>query len=121
MSYRQAIGIGCSSRATTEDVLALLQRSLAPIAPGTVLATLDTRTALGQSVADALGLQLLVFSANKLSQTPGVRTHSEVAREHTGTSSVSEASALAALGPLARLTLPRQIGHLCTCALAVLP
>ncbi len=120
MTKRLSIGIGCSSRATAQDILRLIQSSVAEILPGSVLATLDRRAGVGAAVSASLGLKLMLFSADTLAQVPGTMIHSALASSETGTPSVAEAAALASLGPLARLIVPRQTGHLCTCAVAVL-
>ena len=125
MTQRLAIGIGYASRATLDDLLTLIHGCVVEIAPGTILTTLnrhsDSRSHLGKVVADTLGLQLMLFSADTLAQATGVKSYSSMALRLSGTPSVAEASALSALGPEARLSLPRQTGRFCTCAVAVLP
>ena len=122
-----AIGMGCSSRALSADIVALIRACLAEAtrigeaAPNTILATLDTRSHIGETVAAALGLRLVLFPASALAQATGTVTHSAAALRSVGTPSVAEAAALIALGPAARLSLPRRTGRLCTCAVAVLP
>ncbi len=81
---------------------------------------LDRCSGMGESVAAALGLKLVLFPAHTLAQVPGTTVRSTVAANHAGTPSVAEAAALFALGPQARLLVPRTTGHLCTCAVAVL-
>jgi cobalt-precorrin 5A hydrolase len=120
MSQRVAIGIGCSSRATPEDLISLIETCAIEITPGSILATLDRCAAIGEAVAARLGLRLMLFSANMLAQIDGVESHSHFASASVGTSSVAEASALASLGPAAQLAVPRRTGHFCTCAVAVL-
>ena len=121
MSQHVAIGIGCSSRATAEDVINLIESCAVEIAPGSIVATLDRCANIGEAVAVSLGLRLMLFPANMLAQVAGVTSHSLLASAKVGTSSVAEASALASLGPTAQLALPRQTGRFCTCAVAVLP
>ena len=121
MSQRVAIGIGCSSRATLDDLMSLIESCAIEIVPGSIVATLDRRASLGEAVAARLGLRLMVFSANTLAQVDGVESHSSFASASVDTPSVAEASALASLGPTARLALPRKAGRFCTCAAAVLP
>ena len=116
-----AIGIGCTSQATSDDILALIKSCTTDFAPGTVLATLDRRADIAQKVALHLGLKLILFSASQLAQATGTTIQSELAMKQVGTTSVAEAAALAALGPAARLLVPRRTGHRCTCAIAVLP
>ncbi|MBB6145337.1 cobalt-precorrin 5A hydrolase [Silvibacterium bohemicum] len=120
MSRSVSIGIGCSSRTTAGDVLDLIRTCGVELAPDIVLATLDRHSTIAQAVSEELGLSLKLFPANILAEVSGVITHSSLAAEKVGTSSVAEASALAALGPDAKLTMPRRTGHLCTCAVAVL-
>jgi cobalt-precorrin 5A hydrolase len=120
MKQHLSIGIGCSSRATTDDVIRLIQTCVAEILPGSALATLDRCASLGETVAARLGLQLMLFPASTLAHVPGTTIYSAVASLETGTPSVAEAAALVSLGPMARLIVPRQTGHLCTCAVAVL-
>jgi cobalt-precorrin 5A hydrolase len=121
MSQHVSIGFGCSSRATVEDVIGLIERCSVEIASGSIVATLDRCKSMGEAVATRLGLRLMVFPANVLAQIAGVTIHSLLASTAVGTSSVAEAAALASLGPTARLSLPRQTGRFCTCSVAVLP
>ncbi|WP_213807316.1 cobalamin biosynthesis protein [Granulicella sp. dw_53] len=121
MTQEISIGIGCSSRATGEDVIRLVESCVTEVAPDGILATLDRCAGIGEQVAKALGLRLMLFPASTLAQVSGVENPSAKALERVGTSSVAEASALAALGPEARLLIPRRIGSFCTCAVAVLP
>ena len=97
----KSLGLGLSSRATLKDLIALT----APHAQNlTCLATLNTKAPLAQQLADHLALPLKLYPAEHLSS---IR------------SSVSEASALAALGPRATLQTPKQTGRFCTCAVAI--
>lgn len=116
-----SIGVGCSSRAVSDDVVALVLACAGEIVPGTILATIESRAGMGQRVAVALGLRLMLFPANELGRVAGIDTESEIALCRSGTRSVAEAAALIALGPEARLSLTRRTGRLCTCAVAVLP
>ncbi|HEY4356632.1 MAG TPA: cobalamin biosynthesis protein [Acidobacteriaceae bacterium] len=139
MSQRFAIGLGCSSSATLEGAIRLIESCVAeldqsevapdsvPGAPGSVLGTpdlvlgtIERCATLAEAVATKLGLRLTLFPANVLAQVEGVTHHSALAEEKTGTPSVAEAAALAALGSGARLALPRRTGNGCTCAMAVL-
>lgn len=116
-----SIGFGCSSRASSEDIVRLIQASLAPIPAGTTLATLDRRASVGRTVAGALGLRLVLLPASVLANVPGVTAHSSLALGKTQTANVAEASALASLGTSAHLILPQRKGRYCTCAVASLP
>ena len=121
MNHRVSIGFGASSRATCEDVVSLIQKTFAKLSPETILATLDRRAEIGERVARFLGLQIVLLPASILSDVSRVTHSSNRAAQTVGTASVAEASALASLGVSARLLVPRRVGHLCTCAVAVLP
>ncbi|ADW71225.1 cobalamin biosynthesis protein [Granulicella tundricola] len=121
MTPTQSIGIGCSSNATPEDILTLIHASIPTIFPATILATINRRAEIARTVAEALGINLLLYPAEVLAKIPSTLTTSQASLAHTGTPSIAEAAALAALGPLAHITLPRQTGHLCTCAVATIP
>ncbi|HYZ16349.1 MAG TPA: cobalamin biosynthesis protein [Candidatus Acidoferrum sp.] len=121
MSATRAIGIGFSSDASVEDVLALLRAVAGTPERGTCLATLDRRAAIAREVAVVLGLQLLTFPAEVLVQVKAIVTPSPRAAERVGTPSVAEAAALLAAGPGARIVIPRRTGTRCTCALAESP
>jgi cobalt-precorrin 5A hydrolase len=120
MSMLCSIGIGCSTRATASDVIELIQRCVSEITPDSMVATLDRCSSVAEVVAAALSLRLVLFPASVLSQVRGVESHSFMAASRVGTACVAEASALVSLGPKARLIVPRQTGHFCTCAVAVL-
>jgi cobalamin biosynthesis protein CbiG len=117
---RLAIGIGCSSRAESQDILRLIAASIDEIPEGSILATLDRRASIAQSVASILGLRLVVFPASTLANVAGITTSSALALAKTQTANVAEASALASLGPEARLVVPQRKGRFCTCAVAAL-
>jgi cobalt-precorrin 5A hydrolase len=116
-----SIGIGCSSRARSDDVIRLIEASVDQISSGTIIATLDRRASMGEIVASILGLRLVLFPASILASVAGITTHSSLALSKTRTANVAEASALASLGPSARLIVPQTKGRFCTCAVAALP
>jgi cobalamin biosynthesis protein CbiG len=116
-----SIGVGCSSRACSDDVIRLIEASIDRIPSGTMIATLDRRASIGEVVASLLGLRLVLFPASALANVAGVTTHSPLALLKTRTANVAEASALASLGPSARLLVPQTKGRFCTCAVAALP
>lgn len=118
---RLSIGIGCSSRARSVDVIRLIEISVDQIPCGTMIATLDRRASIGEIVASTLGLRLVLFPASILASVAGVTTHSPLALSKTRTANVAEASALASLGPSARLIVQQTKGRFCTCAVAALP
>jgi cobalamin biosynthesis protein CbiG len=117
---RFSIGIGCSSRACSDDVIRLIEASVDQISSGTILATLDRRASIGEIVASILGLPLMLFPASILAGVAGVATHSPLALSRIQTANVAEASALASLGSSARLIVPQTKGRFCTCAVAAL-
>jgi cobalamin biosynthesis protein CbiG len=114
----RAVGIGCSTGAVHDDVVALVRETLAATGPAAILATLDRRETLARMVAWTLGMEVRVFSADALTHVQGIRTPSSRAAAAVGTPSVAEASALAAAGAGARLIVERRVGRSCTCAVA---
>ena len=121
MTQRISIGFGASSRASCEDILVLIRQSFPQSGSAAILATVDRRGELGARVASALGLPIVLLPASILSGMRGLTTFSDRAWRTVATANVAEASALASLGPGARLIVPRRVGKLCTCAVAVLP
>jgi cobalt-precorrin 5A hydrolase len=121
VNQKVSIGFGASSRASCEDILLLIRETFANLGPETILATLDRRGEIGQQVAMALGLPIVLLPASILSEIRGVTTSLDQASRTVATANVAEASALASLGPSARLLVSRRVGRLCTCAVAVLP
>lgn len=118
---RLSIGFGCSSRACSDDLIRLIEASIAQIPSGSIIATLDRRASIGEIVASILGLRLVLFPASVLASVAGTTTQSSLAFSKTRTANVAEASALASLGPSARLVVPQTKGRFCTCAVAALP
>ena len=121
MTQRISIGFGASSRANCEDILLLIRESFPQLGSEAILATIDRRGEVGERVAMALGLPIVLLPASILSGIRGRTTFSDRALRIVATANVAEASALASLGPGARLIVPRRVGKLCTCAVAVLP
>jgi cobalt-precorrin 5A hydrolase len=124
MNPQVSIGFGASSHATCADIVCLIRETIREtfmdFGPQTLLATLDHRAEIGESVARSLGLKIVLLPANILSGVRGVTSSSIRAADAVGTASVAEAAALASLGVAAHLLIPRRVGHLCTCAVAVL-
>ena len=118
---RLSIGFGCSSRACSDDVIRLIEAAVDQIPYDTMIATLDRRASMGEIVASILGLRLVLIPASTLASVAEVTTHSPLALSKTRTANVAEASALASLGPSARLIVPQTKGRFCTCAVATLP
>jgi cobalt-precorrin 5A hydrolase len=121
MQFEQlSIGIGFSPRAESDDLIRLVRATIDQLPSGTLLATIDRRGSVAETIASVLGLRLVLLPASILAKVPGVTTYSPLALSSTRTANVAEASALASLGPSACLIVPRQKGRLCTCAIAVL-
>ncbi|WP_396272538.1 cobalamin biosynthesis protein [Granulicella arctica] len=116
-----AIGIGFSTRASSEDIIQLIRACTSATAPASIIASLDRRAVLAGLVAKTLGMPLMLFPASTLAQVSGISTRSALALKMTKTASVAEASALASLGTKARLIVPYRTGRYCTCAVAALP
>ena len=118
-------GIGSRKGVTAGEVLAAIDAALA--AHGlqredlALLATAELKRdeAGVREAAEALGLELNVFeSAALAAASDRTLTRSDASMIKAGTPSVSEASALAAAGPDARLLGPRLVQGSATCALA---
>jgi cobalamin biosynthesis protein CbiG len=114
----RAIGIGCSSSATPNEILAFLRGGLLDLSAGFVVATLDRRSEIIAPVARALGARMITFSSQELAVVRDISLASARCLATLGTSSVAEAAALAAAGEGSRLIVPRQSGARCTYALA---
>lgn len=111
-------GMGCTSRATSEEMRLLLMQ----VAQGRALAALaclEGRAHLCAPVARALSVPLLPLSRRQLD---GISTLTQSPRMQAafGTGSVAEACALFSAGTGARLIVARQISGVgqATCALA---
>src|SRR5882757_147998 len=74
MTPRFAIGIGASSKAVAQDVLALIHECIDAVDPDTVLATLDRRSEIASTVAADLGVSFVVFPSDVLAQVRGLKT-----------------------------------------------
>lgn len=129
MTARIAIGFGATSWARVEDVVRLIEATLAAHPslardPSSshpsraVIATLDRRAALAHEVGDALHYAVVTFDAAALAGIAVGVTASPRALASVGSASVAEAAALAALGRHGRLVAARTTGRNCTCAIA---
>lgn len=109
-------GIGMRRQAQQAQLRAALKISLHPIS---ALACLHKHAVQLQPLADQMGLRLFLLRDPQIAGVP-TRTHSARIHARFMTGSVAEATALTALGPKARLIVPRWIspcGHV-TVALA---
>ena len=122
-----AIGLGCSSRATAEEIRALVRDMLAA-APACAEATLFTLArkadhAALRAAAAQLGMAIIFldeaeFAARQPEFFARGAAPSPTACEKTGFASVAEAAALMGGGSGARLIAPRRATKNVTCALA---
>ena len=119
-------GIGCRKGVAVTDVLAAIDAALAD--NGLSRATLDALATVPlkrnepalRDASDALGLALLVPSQSETDAAAArTITRSAASQAVAGTPSASEAAALAAAGPNARLLGARRIVGSVTCAIAV--
>lgn len=117
------LGIGCSRGVSTDEIAALVDRTLAThgLSPLSVraVATLDRKADEPGLLAfvQQRDLPLRTFPAEELDATSGVERPSAVVRAAVGTRGVCEPAALRAAGA-ARLLVPKQKGHAVTVAVA---
>ena len=117
-------GIGCKKGVSAAQVLAAIEAAIVEHGlAGKSLSALATlplkRNEAGiQEAGRQLGLPVLVQDDQPALQAK-VLTHSSASREASGSPSVSEAAALAAAGPSARLAGPRIAVGPVTCAIAL--
>lgn len=97
MPERVVLGLGMTSSATSGDCLAVFDELSSRDWAVVAVSTLEGKQPQAQSVADALGVPLHVWSAERLSRV-NVPHPSDRARAETGTSSVAEAAAILASG-----------------------
>jgi cobalt-precorrin 5A hydrolase / precorrin-3B C17-methyltransferase len=100
---RLVAGIGCTGSATTSEIVALLERTLAEAGKTTLglacLASLDSRAGIAalSEAARQLGIPLRFFTAAELAAAgPALATPSAVVAERTGIAGIAEAIALQA-------------------------
>jgi precorrin-3B C17-methyltransferase/precorrin-6y C5,15-methyltransferase (decarboxylating) CbiE subunit/precorrin-6Y C5,15-methyltransferase (decarboxylating) CbiT subunit len=116
-----ALGVGCSTEATPEEVAAVAAEALAAAGTGGpgVVATVDRRADHPAVAAQAAG-RLVAFPASLLAAVDVPHPSEAVARA-VGTPSVAEAAALLAAGPGARLRATKHTGPTATAAVAAAP
>lgn len=119
-------GIGSRKGVSVEDVLAAIETALE--AHGLAVTTLSALATVALkkdeeaivAAGRALNLPIIVVDDAALqAAAPSMLSHSDLSQERAGTSSVSEASALAAAGKGANLLGPRTVLGSVTCAIAV--
>jgi cobalt-precorrin 5A hydrolase len=118
-------GLGSRKGVSVDEVLAAIDAALA--AHGLTRGNLDLLATARPKASEpafakastALGLDLAIVDDAALDEASHrTLTHSSLSAAHTGTPSVSEASALAASGPDSRLLGPRAVVGAVTCAIA---
>ncbi|MEU1312006.1 cobalamin biosynthesis protein [Streptomyces cinnamoneus] len=118
------VGVGSCRGASVEEVLALVERTVAEAGTAGVagLATVDARAAEPALLAAAarFGVRLLAYAPHVLAAQP-VPHPSELARRALGTPGVAEAAALLAAGPGAVLLVPKRKSAQATAAVAGRP
>ncbi|MCL5775456.1 precorrin-3B C(17)-methyltransferase [Limibaculum sp. FT325] len=125
---RIALGVGCARNCPEDELAALVDAALAEagIAPGAVAGvfSLDLKAdeAAVNALARRLGVPLRVFDAATLeAETPRLATPSEVVFAEVGCHGVAEGAALAAVGPMGALFLPKRKSANATVAIARAP
>jgi precorrin-3B C17-methyltransferase/precorrin-6y C5,15-methyltransferase (decarboxylating) CbiE subunit/precorrin-6Y C5,15-methyltransferase (decarboxylating) CbiT subunit len=111
-----ALGLGCSTHATADEVTAVAVEALAAagLDAATVIATIDRR----RDHPAMAGRDVLTFGPLLLDAVD-VPNPSDLVADAVGTSSVAEAAALLAAGPGARLVATKVRGGTATAAVAV--
>ena len=120
---RFALGVGCARNCPEADLASLVHEALAEagIAPeavacvNTIALKADEPAII--ALAQAIGVPLRLFEADALeAETPRLAHPSEVVFAEVGTHGVSEAAALAQVGPLGRLHVEKRKAAMATCA-----
>lgn len=120
-----ACGIGCRRGATVTDIEAAIDAARHNAKCKEAIAIVATEASkLSEpglrEAAHRLGAALIGYDIDALATKQGeVLTNSAAAQRHKGVASVSEAAALLAAGPNARLLAPRVAVATATCALAI--
>lgn len=119
------LGVGCERNADPEELLDLVQRTLAErdLATGAVGAVVSIDVKADEpavhAVAAALGVPARFFAAEVLeAETPRLATPSKLVFREVGCHGVSEGAALAAAGPAGELVQPKVKSARATCAIA---
>ena len=123
---RFALGVGCARNCPPEDLRALVDAALAEagMAPE-ALACVSTIALKADepaivALAQDFGVPLRLFEAADLeTETPRLANPSDVVFAEVGAHGVSEAAALAQVGPKGRLYLEKRKAAMATCAVAV--
>lgn len=122
------LGVGCERLAPASELIALVEESLAaggfsPLSVACV-ASIELKAAepAVHALADHLGVPARFFDAPTLEREfPRLANPSDLVYRETGCHGVAEGSALAAVGPLGRLALPKRRAAQSTCAIGQSP
>ena len=122
---RYALGVGCSRFCPPEELIALVNSTLAEAGlsiyevAGIWSLDLKADEAAIHALADNLGVSARFFDATTLEQeTPRLSAPSERVFKEVGCHGVAEGAALAAAGPDAELTVTKRRSASATCAVA---
>ncbi|UUX48346.1 precorrin-3B C(17)-methyltransferase [Nisaea acidiphila] len=125
---RLAIGVGCERDAEPEELIRLVEETLADagLAPEAVAGIFSIDVKMDEAAVHALGAHcgrpVRFFDAARLEEeTPRLATPSEIVFKEVGCHGVSEGAALAAAGPDAALIVPKLKSKRATCAIAEAP
>ncbi|OCJ04396.1 precorrin methylase [Rhizobium sp. AC44/96] len=125
---RYAVGIGCERAASVDEVHELVMAALAVVGVGAeelaVVASIDTRAEEPAilAVAERFSVPVLFFQAEALeAETPRIKNPSDIVFARVGCHGVAESAALAAIGPLGELLLPKTKSRRATVAIAQMP
>jgi len=123
-----ALGVGCERGTAADEVLALVESTLARhgLARGAIACLASIELKAGEpamhALADALGVPLRLLTATELeAQAERLANPSEVVFAATGCHGVAEGAALAAAGPAGALVVAKIRSRRATCALARAP
>jgi len=123
-----ALGLGCARGASADEIMALVETSLAEqclaaAAIGVVVSIeLKADEPALHEITARLGVPARFFSAAELlAETPRLATPSEAVFHETGCYGVAEGAALAAVGAEGTLIVPKRKSAQATCAVARAP
>ncbi len=125
---RLSVGVGCERGTDPDEVLDLVRETLAGhgLAPAAVAGVFSLDLKMDEmavhGVADELGVPARFFAAATLeSESPRLKTPSELVFREVGCHGVAEGAALAAAGPDGELVVPKSKSRRATCAIARAP
>ncbi|HEV2547401.1 MAG TPA: precorrin-3B C(17)-methyltransferase [Stellaceae bacterium] len=123
-----ALGVGCARGCSTEEMVDLVDASLAAhrLSAGAVAAVVSLELKMDEPAIHALAARLGVAArffgaAALLAETPRLATPSDTVFRETGCYGVAEGAALAAVGRAGVLVAPKRKSAHATCAIARAP